>query len=152
VFGSQVPETLIRLVTMFVVLATAASAIIALSSRLLRKRAKDLERMLDELLAGSPVSAADLMKAKKAVQAGTRTSATSSSISRCRTDKIGSSTPADSVREERAWTSNSPRNASSCLPTASESGIGDVSGVSRESGEHRDSDRGPLCRARLKTC
>jgi hypothetical protein len=57
-------------------------------------------------------------------------------------DKIRSSTPADPVREERAWTSNSPRNASSCLPTASESGIGDVSGVSRESGEHRDSDRG----------
>jgi hypothetical protein len=37
--------------------------------RLLRKRAKDLERMLDELLAGSPVSDADLVKAKKAVQA-----------------------------------------------------------------------------------
>jgi hypothetical protein len=34
----------------------------------LRKRAKDLERMLDELLAGSPVSDADLVKAKKAVQ------------------------------------------------------------------------------------
>jgi len=53
---------------MFFVLATAASAITELISRILRKRAKDLERTLDELLAGSPISDPDLVKTKKAVQ------------------------------------------------------------------------------------
>jgi hypothetical protein len=67
VFGSQVLETLIALVTMFLVLATAASGITEFFSRMLGKRAKDLERTLGELLAGSSISDPDILAAKKEV-------------------------------------------------------------------------------------
>jgi len=54
-FGSQALETLIGLVTMFFVLATAASAMTQVISRILMKRPKDLERTVDELLSGTRI-------------------------------------------------------------------------------------------------
>jgi hypothetical protein len=50
---------------MFLVLATAASGITEFFSRMLGKRAKDLERTLGELLAGSSISDPDILAAKK---------------------------------------------------------------------------------------
>jgi hypothetical protein len=67
-FGSQVLETLIGLVTMFLVLSTAASAITEVISGILSKRAKDLERTLGDLLVGDPVNDTAIIKAKEAVQ------------------------------------------------------------------------------------
>jgi hypothetical protein len=52
---------------MYLVLATAASGITEFFSRMLGKRAKDLERTIRELLAGSPISDSDMLAAKKEV-------------------------------------------------------------------------------------
>ena len=52
-FGSQVLETAIGLVLMFFVVAFAASSIVEVYSRLLGKRAKDLEGTVKAMLAGS---------------------------------------------------------------------------------------------------
>jgi len=52
-FGSQVLETAIGLVLMFFVIALAASSIVEIYSRLLGKRAKDLEATVGAMLAGA---------------------------------------------------------------------------------------------------
>lgn len=51
-FGSQALETAIGLATMFFILATAASAITEVVARILKKRARDLERGIAGLLHG----------------------------------------------------------------------------------------------------
>jgi hypothetical protein len=53
-FGSQALETAIGLTLVFFVLASLASAIVEGVSRLLRKRAKDLEETIGQMLSGSP--------------------------------------------------------------------------------------------------
>ncbi|WP_328324863.1 hypothetical protein OHA70_34365 [Kribbella sp. NBC_00382] len=50
--GSQTLETGIGLVAMFFIIATAASAITEVGSRLLKKRAKDLEKTIESMLSG----------------------------------------------------------------------------------------------------
>jgi hypothetical protein len=65
-FGSQVLETAIGLVLMFFVIAFAASSIIEIYSRLLSKRAKDLERTVGAMLAGANAPDDDVAKALKA--------------------------------------------------------------------------------------
>ncbi|MEV4349919.1 hypothetical protein AB0J83_36135 [Actinoplanes sp. NPDC049596] len=52
-FGSQALETAIGLVLVFFVLASLASAVVEGVSRLLRKRAKDLEETIGQMLSGS---------------------------------------------------------------------------------------------------
>jgi len=52
VFGSQSLETAIGLAVMFFIVATAASAIVEVIARLVKKRAKDLEKGINALLSG----------------------------------------------------------------------------------------------------
>src|ERR1700759_5848127 len=52
-FGSQALETAIGLALLFFVLAALASGIVENLSRLLRKRAIDLERTIGQMLSGS---------------------------------------------------------------------------------------------------
>jgi hypothetical protein len=63
VFGSQVVETAIGLALLFFVVSTGASTIVEIISRLLGKRAVDLERVLGALLAGSDSPDVDLQRA-----------------------------------------------------------------------------------------
>jgi hypothetical protein len=65
-FGSQVLETAIGLAVMFFVIAFAASSIVEVYSRLLSKRAKDLESTVAAMLAGTDVPDDDVAKALKA--------------------------------------------------------------------------------------
>ena len=65
-FGSQVLETAIGLVLMFFAIAFAASALVEIYSRLLSKRAKDLESTVGAMLAGSGVPDADVAAALNA--------------------------------------------------------------------------------------
>lgn len=58
-FGSQALDTAVGLVLMLFILATAASSLLETSNRLTRKRAKDLERALGELLGGNRNNGAD---------------------------------------------------------------------------------------------
>ena len=51
-FGSQALETAIGLALLFFVLASAASAIVEAVSRILQKRARDLEATLHDMLTG----------------------------------------------------------------------------------------------------
>ncbi len=52
-FGSQALETAIGLALLFFVIASLASAIVEVISRILRKRAKDLEETIGQMLSGS---------------------------------------------------------------------------------------------------
>src|SRR4051794_13720213 len=65
-FGSQVLETAIGLVLMFFIIAFAASSIIEIYSRLLSKRAKDLESTVGAMLAGSEAPDAEIRNALNA--------------------------------------------------------------------------------------
>ena len=62
-FGSQVLETAIGLVLMFFVIAFAASSIVEIYSRVLGKRAKDLENTVAAMLAGGDANDADISNA-----------------------------------------------------------------------------------------
>jgi len=73
-FGSQALETAIGLASMLFVLATATSAVVELASRVMNKRAHDLERSIGALLVGSrpdPVARPDGAEAGPAGGAGT---------------------------------------------------------------------------------
>jgi hypothetical protein len=61
-FGSQALETAIGLALLFFVLSTLASAIAEGVSRLLRKRAKDLEQTIGQMLSGSSTFDEDAKK------------------------------------------------------------------------------------------
>jgi hypothetical protein len=67
-FDSQALETLIGLVVMFFIVALGASSIVEVWSRVLQKRAKDLERALGAMLAGKDGSASDLAAALNTFQ------------------------------------------------------------------------------------
>src|ERR671914_2685832 len=56
-FGSQVLETAIGLVLMFFAIAFAASSLVEIYSRLLKKRAKDLEQTIGAMLSGGEADA-----------------------------------------------------------------------------------------------
>jgi hypothetical protein len=68
-FGSQVLETAIGLALMFFAIAFAASSIIEIYSRLLSKRAKDLESTVGAMLAGGGVPDAQINAALTAFKA-----------------------------------------------------------------------------------
>jgi hypothetical protein len=85
-FGSQALDTAIGLVLMLFVLATAASSILELISRLNRSRAKNLQRTLGELLGGIGNGGADAQAALEALQ---RTS-----VYAAATDSSGGTAPA----------------------------------------------------------
>ncbi|GAA0463622.1 hypothetical protein Ade02nite_30420 [Paractinoplanes deccanensis] len=62
-FGSQALETAVGLALVFFVLASLASAIVEGISRLLRKRAKDLEETIGQMLSGSSTFDASAQRA-----------------------------------------------------------------------------------------
>ncbi len=67
-FGSQALDTTVGLVLMLFVLATAASSILELVSRLARTRSKNLQSALGSLLGGTGNGGADAQAALKALQ------------------------------------------------------------------------------------
>lgn len=70
-FGSQALETVIGLVLMFFVIALGASSIVEIGSRLVSKRAKDLEKTIGAMLAGTGASDPDIAAALNAFRGTT---------------------------------------------------------------------------------